>query len=186
VRDDDDVELAHAKRTMFINSGQVGDINSTAIGSGARFSAGKAPLHLIPVDVLAQFATTIGAPDFEVCGEAECVTQLLVSLGAWQARELEAPYLLNYFDFEDIEEAAHVFDYGRKKYAEWNWAKGMAWSIPLGCIQRHAFAILKGEAIDPESGRRHLGHILCNVIMLVHFADHYNAGDDRPEIFHYA
>jgi hypothetical protein len=60
------------------------------------------------------------------------------------------------------------------------WAKGMRWSVPLGCALRHVLAMLEGEALDPESGEPHLNHVYCNVIMLQYFARHYPDGDDRP------
>jgi hypothetical protein len=80
----------------------------------------------------------------------------------------------------NLDLACKVFDYGAKKYATWNWAKGMPWSVPLACIGRHLKAIKDGEEVDAESGVHHAGHILCNVIMLAHFAAHYPEGDDRP------
>jgi len=70
--------------------------------------------------------------------------------------------------------------YGRRKYAGWNWAKGMAWSIPLECAVRHILALLVGEEIDPESGLSHRGHAQCNIIMLITFLETYPEGDDRP------
>jgi hypothetical protein len=77
--------------------------------------------------------------------------------------------------------AARVFMYGKLKYAEWNWAKGMKWSIPMDCLQRH---LLKwwyfGEEIDPESGEHHLDHVICNLLMLRHYLTTYKTGDDRP------
>jgi len=30
-----------------------------------------------------------------------------------------------------LEDEARVWMYGKQKYAAWNWAKGMEWSIPL-------------------------------------------------------
>lgn len=77
-------------------------------------------------------------------------------------------------------DCALVFDYGRKKYAEWNWAKGMAWSIPLACAVRHLLAILRGEENDPESGLPHRGHVACNLVMLAQYEATYHEGDDRP------
>lgn len=161
---------------------QVGDINSTERGSGARFNSGKPPLHLIPAWIVSLFADdALNHPDFEECPDEEFAQAILGALGEWQENKIPAYHMLRYFDADDLAEAARVFDYGRKKYAEWNWAKGMAWSVPTACIQRHAlFGILQGEVLDAESGYTHVGHILCNVIMLVHFAAHYTEGDDRP------
>ncbi len=107
----------------------VGDVNSAARGSGARYNTGKPPLSLVP----------------------------LVA----------------------VEDCARVFDYGRRKYASWNWAKGMDWSIPLDCLLRHLLAWQRGEDNDPESGLPHLGHAMCNLVMLSTFARTYPEGDDR-------
>jgi hypothetical protein len=76
--------------------------------------------------------------------------------------------------------AADVFEYGADKYAEWNWAKGMRWSVPYGCILRHLSAWYAGYDNDPESGKSHLGHAMANLLMLEHYAKSYREGDDRP------
>jgi hypothetical protein len=81
----------------------------------------------------------------------------------------------------NLVDAVRVFEYGAKKYAAWNWAKGMQWSIPTGCVLRHTRSIVEdGEFIDPESGCEHFGHIDCNLIMLDWFRHAYPEGDDRP------
>jgi hypothetical protein len=77
-------------------------------------------------------------------------------------------------------DAAKVFGYGAVKYAPWNWAKGMPWSVPVGCIGRHLLALLWGEELDKESGLPHRGHVGCNVMMLQHYAEHYTEGNDLP------
>ena len=83
--------------------------------------------------------------------------------------------------FRALYPAADVFGYGAQKYAPWNWAKGMAWSIPVACIQRHLAALQAGEDVDPESGLPHIGHILCNALMLSHYMQHCPDMDDRPK-----
>lgn len=80
-----------------------------------------------------------------------------------------------------LEDEARVWMYGRAKYAAWNWAKGMPWSVPLACIMRHLAAYQRGEDIDPESGLPHLAHISCNVRMLTLYSKTYPEGDDRPK-----
>ena len=77
--------------------------------------------------------------------------------------------------------AAQVLMFGREKYAEWNWTKGMKWSVPYNCMLRHMDLYQQGEWLDEESGLPHLGHILCNAIMLNFFAMFYPEGDDRPD-----
>jgi hypothetical protein len=80
-----------------------------------------------------------------------------------------------------FEDCARVFDYGRRKYADWNWAKGMPWSAPFACLMRHMAAWQRGEELDPESGLPHLGHAMCNLVMLSTFARTYREGDDRAK-----
>lgn len=109
----------------------IGDVNSTAKGSGARFNSGKPDLSLIP----------------------------LVTL----------------------EDEACVWMYGKAKYAAWNWAKGMPWSVPLACALRHLAAFQSGEDVDPESGQPHLAHAMCNLRMLTLYSRTYTEGDDRPK-----
>lgn len=62
----------------------------------------------------------------------------------------------------------------------WNWAKGMPWSVPFGCLMRHMAAWQRGEELDPESGLPHLAHAMCNLRMLTLYAKQYPEGDDRP------
>jgi hypothetical protein len=109
----------------------VGDINSNAVGSGARYNDGKVPYELVPTHLL--------------------------------------------------ENTAKVFGYGMRKYAAWNWAKGMKYSVVIGCIKRHLAAIERGEDLDPESGLPHTGHIGCNLMMLEHYMKMYPELDDRPK-----
>lgn len=80
-----------------------------------------------------------------------------------------------------LEDEARVWDYGRRKYAAWNWAKGMPWSVPLGCALRHLAAWQRGEDLDPESGLPHLAHAMCNLRMLTLYSRTYTEGDDRPK-----
>lgn len=79
-----------------------------------------------------------------------------------------------------LEDEARVWMYGKRKYAAWNWAKGMDWSIPLACALRHLAAFQRGEDIDKESGLPHLAHAMCNLRMLTLYSYTYPEGDDRP------
>lgn len=91
----------------------------------------------------------------------------------------KAPYEL--IPLHLLETTARVFGYGAKKYAAWNWAKGMPFSVVIGCLKRHLAAIERGEDIDPESGLPHIGHLMCNALMLQHYMDSFPEGDDRPK-----
>jgi hypothetical protein len=80
-----------------------------------------------------------------------------------------------------LADEARVWEYGKKKYAAWNWTKGMAWSVPLACALRHIAAWQRGEENDQESGLPHLAHAMCNLRMLTLYKDVYPDGDDRPK-----
>jgi hypothetical protein len=76
---------------------------------------------------------------------------------------------------------ARVWMSGLLKYAPWNWAKGMKWSVPFDCLCRHLFKWwYLGEDIDAESGEHHLDLVFCNLFMLKHYTKTYTEGDDRP------
>lgn len=79
-----------------------------------------------------------------------------------------------------LEDEVRVWMYGQKKYAAWNWAKGMLWSVPFACAMRHMAAWQRGEELDAESGLPHLAHAMCNLRMLTLYAKNYKQGDDRP------
>lgn len=154
----------------------VGDLNSTARGTGARANGGKPAVELIPYRVIAQAALRrmpLTAP-----GRPAALT--LAALGRFQERGTPN----DLYDAINAlgaswEECAAVLDYGRRKYRAWNWARGMPWSVCLGCAGRHCLAILRGEEMDPESGLTHRGHVLCNIAFLLHYCEHYPEGDDR-------
>ena len=88
---------------------------------------------------------------------------------------------LNDLGLDAIEESTYVFSYGKVKYAAWNWAKGMVWSVPLACAVRHLLKIVRdNEEVDEESGRLHVGHVVCNISMLIHYTKNYKEGNDLP------
>lgn len=162
----------------------VGDVKSNERGSGARFNDGKAPFDLMPLRLLHNYHARYSAmytPD--KCKALGC----LYRLALWQESG-EVDYLYDAMEVlgSDFAEAMHVLDYGRRKYAAWNWAKGMQWSVCLGCAVRHILSILRGEKVDPESGRNHAGHVMCNIIFLLTFIRSYPEGDDRPRVFEVA
>jgi len=109
------------------------------------------------------------------------VFNLLEKLAAFERGEYAITNILAELEITDLHAAAFVFDYGAQKYKQWNWMKGMPWSVPLGCISRHAQAIIvEREELDRESGLEHWGHIVCNVIMLAHYSAYYKEGNDLP------
>jgi hypothetical protein len=155
----------------------VGDINSTAKGSGVRLNAGKPPMELVPLRLVAahQRRVVCHLPVHHAIRALDC-------LGEWQERQghdrlLQALTLLGPTVWQDC---ANVFDYGQRKYKAWNWAKGMPWSVPMACAARHLMKMAAGEVNDDESGLPHTGHVACNIVMLMTYAETYPEGDDRP------
>lgn len=162
----------------------IGDINSSARGTGARFNTGKPAMELLPISELARFYHFRESGDLVGIPPSPAV-QCLYFLGEFQEGGDATP-LLNIINILSrlggIRESAHVFDYGRGKYAAWNWAKGMPWSVPIACASRHLQEVIEhgvGSA-DGESNRTHVGHVLCNVWMLLLYIRTYRQGDDRP------
>lgn len=80
-----------------------------------------------------------------------------------------------------LEDEIRVWMYGQEKYAAWNWAKGMDWSIPFACAMRHLMQWQAGEDIDEESGLPHIAHAMCNLRMLTLYNKTFPEGDDREE-----
>lgn len=155
----------------------IGDINSNERGSGARYNTNKPPLDLIPLSIIA-------GSFYSAFPHSSAESQVVLSLdflGEFQTSGrvdyLEEAINAVRFAWRDC---ARVFEYGKTKYAEWNWAKGMNWSVALGCAGRHALWYLEGQENDKESGHPHVGHYLANLVMLSHFAANYPEGDDLP------
>ncbi len=159
----------------------LGNINSSEPGTGARYNAGKPPLHLIPLQLISSWMTLKRAKS----EPGPRYSAALALLGEFQTRKGERPdqitLLLAMDELEaDWLECARVFDYGRKKYAEWNWAKGMSWQEVISCAARHILAAWRGEEKDQESGLSHIGHAMCNLVMLWQYVETWPEGDDRP------
>lgn len=83
-------------------------------------------------------------------------------------------------DFKALEPMVEVLEYGRDKYTvklpdgkvisgAHNWKKGLDMMQILESLSRHLFAMMDGELIDPESGKPHIGHLMCNAMFWSHF-----------------
>ncbi len=154
----------------------VGDLNSNAAGTGARFNEGKPDYSLVPLKLMGETLMRV-----HPTGPAHVAARAIFLLGCYQSsRDIAVLYAI----IEELGaqegwlESARVFEYGKRKYAAWNWAKGMPWSVPLACAVRHLLAMLAGEQMDAESGLPHRGHVFCNLSMLITYAVTYRDGDD--------
>ena len=86
---------------------------------------------------------------------------------------------LDLVDSRWIEAVGHVLGFGAKKYDDHNWTRGIVWSKLIGSALRHIFAFARGEDNDPESGRPHLAHASCCLMMLYGITQRYPQLDDR-------
>jgi hypothetical protein len=155
----------------------IGDVKSNERGSGARYNDGKAKVQYVPAGVLAHYYSDHAGRSAEHCA----AVSILFDLDQFEQGNVEAIYDAMASLGEHLwRGAGEQFDFGAKKYAAWNWAKGMPWSVPIACCKRHLIAVLEGESHDKESGVHHFGAVACNLIMLSHFTRHYPEGNDLP------
>ncbi len=77
------------------------------------------------------------------------------------------------------EQYARVLTRGATKYGDRNWEKGMPWSKILASLERHLYAIKRGEDYDPETGELHSAHVMCNAAFLTEYYNIFPQGDDR-------
>lgn len=75
-----------------------------------------------------------------------------------------------------------VLEFGAQKYDIDNWRKGLTWRSVADSIQRHFYAWLCGEDIDPESGLPHIDHIGANVMFLSEYRLTHPELDDRLKL----
>ena len=78
-----------------------------------------------------------------------------------------------------VDDAAQVFAFGAAKYGDRNWESGLAWGRLLAALLRHLAAWSMGQDTDAESGRPHLAHATCCMLMLAASAKRGIGADDR-------
>lgn len=79
-----------------------------------------------------------------------------------------------------LQRIAEIFTFGANKYSSWDWSKGLSFSRLYGALLRHVFAWFRGERNDPESGKSHLYHAGCCIMMLIEMNELRPDLDDRP------
>lgn len=81
--------------------------------------------------------------------------------------------------FKSLEAMVRVLMFGKQKYAEYNWAKGLSVKQILESQLRHTMALLAGEDLDPESGLPHYAHMQCNDMFVAYMLENKKEFDDR-------
>lgn len=64
---------------------------------------------------------------------------------------------------------AMVYNYGEKKYAAWNWSKGLTFSELIDATERHISYFKDGENLDRESNLHHLAHAVFGLLCILYF-----------------
>lgn len=168
----------------------IGSLESQEKGSAARANGGKPDWSLMPLRQIALLLRccpdvpgpyreslsqlVIDAAQVQETGRFDDAFNWLLHTTKFLANELDTS-----FEGALIETIA-VWEYGKKKYAAFNWMKGMVWSQTIASYMRHIWDLARGEMHDQESGRHHGAHLVCNAMMLVHFMQHYKDGNDLP------
>jgi hypothetical protein len=68
-----------------------------------------------------------------------------------------------------LKETSEVLGIGAAKYpAPWNWMHvDRAQERYYAALLRHLFAWKSGEKLDPETGKNHLAHVMCNAMFIL-------------------
>lgn len=124
------------------------------------------------------------APEGPDLGDEFWTEAVIVHPAAVSGAKREKLHALPYdlVPFQEMTEAyVRVAEKGAVKYAPWNWSAGLSRVQLLGSMLRHAFAYLRGQDRDTETGLLHTDHILWNAVSLSHNV-HWNLEDGRrPE-----
>lgn len=78
-----------------------------------------------------------------------------------------------------IEEMCQVLAYGCRKYDADNWRLGMCWRRLLRAAIGHIFAFMRGQDLDPETGRSHVAHAMCCLMFVLEYWITQGGSDDR-------
>ena len=83
--------------------------------------------------------------------------------------------------FRELKNVVEILTFGADKYAKNNWQKvDNATERYSDAALRHLTSWLSGEKKDPESGKSHLAHVVCNILFLMWFENeggHYGKNE---------
>ena len=69
--------------------------------------------------------------------------------------------------WREVEQVAEILTIGARKYEDNNWQKVRPVSRYVGAAFRHFTAWVRGEKLDPETGKSHLAHAACCLLFLM-------------------
>ena len=161
-------------------------------GTGQRHDSGKPDWSLMPLDQVAMIIDEMQHPDEWQMPVIDPIYlfKLISTFQSDPSEENAKTLVIHSFGFliqhfssnasKCFEEIIAVWSSGERKYNAFNWMKGMPWSKPLACYMRHLNNLWQGIVIDKESGRHHGAHLVCNAMMLLHYVNYYQDGNDLP------
>lgn len=86
---------------------------------------------------------------------------------------------IHFITREFIEGLAKAQGFGAKKYGDYNFTKGIAYTRLLDAAMRHLIAFTWGENNDSESCESHISHAAANLNMLMFMIKNHPELDDR-------
>lgn len=98
-------------------------------------------------------------------------------------RDNEGKLRWTLLDYDSIEEMLKVLEWGATHYGEANWKKGLNKAELQESIQRHLKALINGESHDPQTGRPHEAHIMCNAMFYSFHSRHKSFSKERNNPF---
>ena len=69
--------------------------------------------------------------------------------------------------WREVEQIVEILTIGARKYEDHNWQKVRPVSRYIGAAFRHFTSWVKGEKLDPETGKSHLAHAVCCLLFLM-------------------
>lgn len=170
-----------------------GDVNSKEMGTGARANGDKPMWELMSLSQV--YMIMADAENIELMAENINDADMIAHTAGFQRGITQGIDLLkasvaynwakqggrkNINLLSSLENVIEVWKFGLRKYSEYNWATGMNWQIPIACIVRHVKYHFENDVFDDESEELHSAHVVCNAMMLVHYEEFWEQGDDRP------
>lgn len=150
-----------------------------------RYNDGKARLSLLPATChrRAAFILATNHPELSILeGALRYLIGVLYEDQTTAGLRTES----DKFVCEYKHDISRVLAMGAKKYAPWNWTKGMSFMSVFDSLMRHVDRINTfGEELDQESGLPHIGHIGANLLFLTYYLEnleYYTEFDDRVDL----
>lgn len=82
--------------------------------------------------------------------------------------------------WKQLKVVADILTFGAKKYQPNNWKfVKNAKERYESALYRHLTSWSSGEKTDPESGKSHLAHVICNALFLMFFEDEDSNGKGK-------